>query len=436
MKTVIIGSQFGDEGKGKLVDFLAQQYDSVVRYQGGNNAGHTVVIGQQKFAFHLIPSGILLGKSCVLGNGVVIDPEVLLSELETLKKSGIFVSKSEQLLISPKAHIILFYHKILDVLSEARLQDGKIGTTGRGIGPCYADKISRIGVRMEDYFHRESFYAKILQNVNSKLLQMLYFCDEDTLKQYLQQNYPQFYNKDRLFDIDKIGEYYWRLGIQLRHFVGNVAPLLDGKNILFEGAQGTFLDVDYGTYPFVTSSSPSIGGAYTGSGIGNFNFDKRIGIVKAYTTRVGGGKFVTELSYETPVGKYLTEKGNEYGTTTGRRRRVGWLDLFMLKYGCKLNGYTEFALTKLDVLTGIDKLQICVGYRNIVDFPENMHVFNTAEPEYMVLPGWNQDISTCKRFEELPEPCQKYVRFIEEYLGVKVSIISVGPERTQTIVRE
>lgn len=435
MKTVIIGSQFGDEGKGKLVDFLASDYDCVVRYQGGNNAGHTVVIGQQKFAFHLIPSGILLGKSCVLGNGVVIDPEVLLGELETLKKSGIFVSKPEQLLISPRAHLILFYHKILDVLSEARLQDGKIGTTGRGIGPCYADKISRIGLRMEDYFNRDTFYAKILQNFNSKLLQMLYFCDEETLKQYLQQHYPQFYNKDKLFDIDKICEYYWRLGIHLRPFIGNVAPALEGKNILFEGAQGTFLDIDHGTYPFVTSSSPCVGGAYTGSGIGNFNFDKRIGIVKAYTTRVGGGKFVTELSYDTPVGKYITEKGAEYGTTTGRRRRVGWLDLFMLKYSQTLNGFTDIALTKLDVLTGIDMLQICIGYKTMADFPENMHLFTAAEPVYMVVPGWNQDISSCKKFEELPEQAQKYVQLIEEYLGVKVSIISVGAERMQTIVR-
>ena len=435
MNTIVIGSQYGDEGKGKIVDFLAKEYDCVVRYQGGNNAGHTIVVGGNKFAFHLIPSGVLLGKLGVLGNGVVIDPEVLLEEIEKLKQQGIALLGKEQLLISPKAHVILFYNKILDIISENSLGEQKIGSTGRGIGPTYADKMSRIGLRMEDYFNRPVFYSKIKKNILSKILQMLHHCDEDMLKEYVKEHYPMFYDKHRIFNVENICEHYWRFGIKLREFVGNVTSVLNGKKVLYEGAQGTFLDIDYGTYPFVTSSSACVGGAYTGGGLGNFNFDRRIGILKAYSTRVGSGKLVTELEYETALGKHLTEKGAEFGTTTGRRRRVGWLDLFMIKYGCLLNGYSEFALTKLDVLTGIEELKICIRYQGMSEFPENIHDFNTVEPEYITMPGWSQDISSCRRFEDLPENARNYVLNIEEITGVKVSIVSVGPGREQTIIR-
>jgi len=377
---VIVGTQWGDEGKGKITDLLAKKVDLVVRYQGGNNAGHTVVINKKTFKLHLIPSGIFYPHIiCVIGNGVVIDPEVFLQEVATLKDNGINVSP-KNLKISKTAHVILSKHKERDCNNEEAKDSLKIGTTKRGIGPSYEDKINRSGLRAEQY-------AKELEP----------------------------YLVDSVLYLDK--------------------AIKDNKNILLEGAQGTMLDIDHGTYPFVTSSNPTAGGSCTGSGIGPTKIDKVIGIAKAYCTRVGEGPFPTELNDS--IGIYLREKGAEYGTTTGRNRRCGWFDIPVLKHAVRVNGLTELVITKLDVLDDLDEIQICTGYNykgNILkDYPSDINVLIECIPVLKSFPGWNSDITEISSYSDLPKETQNYLNFIEQETGVPIRIVSVGADRTQTV---
>ncbi len=416
---VLVGSQWGDEGKGKITDFLAEQADYVVRYQGGSNAGHTVEVSDEKFMLHLIPSGILYPQTtCVIGNGVVIDMGKLLEEIDSLKKRGISI---DQLRISKRASVVLPYHKKIDELED---RNTRIGTTKRGIGPAYSDKINRIGFHLSDILEdRQLFEEKLKVQVayKNRIIKEIYgeegFELQDILDQALQQ------------------------AESLRQFVADTSLLVydalkTGKKVLFEGAQGTLLDIDHGTYPFVTSSHPTAGGACTGVGIGPTLIDQVLGIAKAYTTRVGEGPFPTELLDET--GEALRERGAEYGTTTGRPRRCGWLDAVILRYAVRVNGLTSLAITKLDVLDQFDTIRICTGYRYkgklIHDFPESISVLEQCEPVYLDMPGWNQDISGITDFEKLPEATKAYIRKIEELSGLKQSIIAVGPNRVQTIV--
>ena len=419
---VLVGAQWGDEGKGKATDLLGDRVDYVVRYQGGNNAGHTVVIGDKKFALHLLPSGILTpGVIPVIGNGVVIDLAVLIKELDGLIEKGVDVSK---LKISANAHIITPYHVTIDKVSERFLGKRAIGTTGRGIGPTYGDKVGRLGIRVQDLF------------------------DESILRQKVEAALSQ---KNQL-----LSKVYNRAGIkaeevvrELLSFTDRIRPMVSdtalelhkaleaGKTVLLEGGQGTLLDVDHGTYPFVTSSSPIAGGATIGSGIGPTKIDSVIGILKAYTTRVGAGPFPTELFDQ--WGEFLREKGFEFGTTTGRERRCGWFDAPVAKFATRINGLTDIFLTKLDVLTGIKEIPVCVAYdvdgARMEEIPVSQSDFHHAKPIYEIFPGWDEDITSAKKFEDLPKNAQDYVLALEKLSGTRISAIGVGPDRNATIVR-
>ena len=418
---VLVGAQWGDEGKGKATDLLGDTVDYVVRYQGGNNAGHTVVIGSEKYALHLLPSGILSPNVVpVIGNGVVIDPAVLLDEIRGLDARGINTSK---LVISTNAHLITPYHRTIDKVSERFLGKSKIGTTGRGIGPAYADKISRIGIRVQDLFDRSILEQKLEGALNDK-----------------NQVLTKVFNRKNM-SVAEILEEYLAYAEILRPYVADTSLLLDkalkaGKTVLLEGSQGTLLDVDHGTYPFVTSSNPTAGGACTGSGIGPKAITRVIGIVKAYTTRVGSGPFPTELLDED--GDKLRTIGHEYGTTTGRNRRCGWYDAPIARYAVRINGLTDFFLTKLDVLTGWDKIPVCVAYdvdgTRHDELPASQTDFHHAKPIYEYLPGWKEDISKARTLSDLPKNAQDYVKYLEEISGAPMSAIGVGPGRDETIV--
>ena len=417
---VFLGAQWGDEGKGKATDLLGDRVDYVVRYQGGNNAGHTVVIGDQKYALHLLPSGILSPNVVpVIGNGVVIDPSVLLTEIKGLNERGIDTSK---LKISTNAHLITPYHRTIDKVSERFLGNSKIGTTGRGIGPAYADKINRIGIRVQDLFDPSILRQKIegaLRDKNQVLIKV--------------------FNRKGIELEDVLTEYLEYAEI-LRPYIADTGLLLDqalkaGKYVLLEGSQGTLLDVDHGTYPFVTSSNPTAGGASTGSGIGPTKITRVIGIVKAYTTRVGSGPFPTELLDED--GEKLRSIGGEVGVTTGRNRRCGWYDAPIARYAVRVNGLTDFFLTKLDVLTGWERIPVCVAYdidgTRVEELPASQSDFHHAKPIYEYLPGWSEDISGAKKLEDLPTNARAYVKYLEDISGAPMSAIGVGPGRNQTI---
>ncbi|MBU6242693.1 MAG: adenylosuccinate synthase [Acidobacteria bacterium] len=418
---VLLGAQWGDEGKGKATDLLGDRVDYVVRYQGGNNAGHTVVIGDQKYALHLLPSGILSPNVVpVIGNGVVIDPGVLLSEIKGLNERGIDTSK---LKISTNAHLITPYHRTIDKVSERFLGNSKIGTTGRGIGPAYADKINRIGIRIQDLFDPSILRQKIegaLRDKNQVLIKV--------------------FNRKGL-EVEEVLQEYLEYAEILAPYIADTGLLLNealvaGKNVLLEGSQGTLLDVDHGTYPFVTSSNPTAGGACTGSGIGPTRISRVIGIVKAYTTRVGSGPFPTELFDED--GEKLRSIGGEVGVTTGRARRCGWYDAPIARYAVRVNGLTDFFLTKLDVLTGWEKIPVCVAYevdgKRVAELPASQSDFHHAKPIYEYLPGWSENISKARSFEELPANARAYVKYLEEISGAPMSAIGVGPGRDETIV--
>ncbi len=423
---VVVGTQWGDEGKGKIVDLLTEYADIIVRFQGGNNAGHTLVVDGEKFIFHLIPSGILHEeKLCMIGNGVVLDPAILVEELDHLAEKGREVTPG-RLKISMNTHLIMPYHKGLDHAREAAKSKGKkIGTTGRGIGPCYEDKVVRNGIKVGDLLDPVLFREKLDANVKEKnfiLTEML---------------------GAGPFDADAIYAEYQRYAERLAPYVANVSVIIDdarrqGKNILFEGAQGTQLDIDHGTYPFVTSSNTIAGGACCGAGIGPSKIDKVIGICKAYTTRVGGGPFPTELDDE--VGSHLQEKGAEFGATTGRKRRCGWLDGVVLKDAVRINGLDALALTKLDVLSGLERLKVCTSYRiggdSIHSMPGNIREVEAIEPVYTEYPGWSQSLDEVQEFDDLPQEARDYIKRIEDLSGVPVSIVSVGPARDQTLLLE
>lgn len=429
--TVLVGTQWGDEGKGKITDLIASEYDYVVRYQGGNNAGHTVVHGDTKLALHLMPSGVMYENAIpVIGNGVVIDPGALVKEMAMLQAEGI---SCKNLKISCNAHIIMPYHKDLDGADEKRLGKNSIGTTKRGIGPCYQDKAARKGIRVQDLMDEKIFRLKVETALAQKnpILDKIYGL--------------------HTYTVDEICEEYLPYATIMKPYMAETTQMLNeanraGKKILFEGAQATMLDIDHGTYPYVTSSSCSSGGAAIGTGVGPMAINKVIGIMKAYTTRVGGGPFPTEQLFpenggkgeEAEVGETLCAVGHEYGVTTGRKRRCGWLDAVIGKYAVDVNGLTDIALTKLDVLSEFDTIKVCVAYEHEgkrYDYlPMQQSVLFHAKPIYVELPGWKGvDISECKKFEELPENAQKYVKFVEDFVGAPITMISVAPERDQTI---
>jgi len=420
---VVIGTQWGDEGKGKVVDLLTSSADLVVRFQGGNNAGHTLVVNGEQTICHLIPAGVLHAeKKCLIGNGVVVDPQVLIEEIDGLRKKGISVNH-ENLSLSEKAHLIMPYHRAIDDAREAAKGKDKIGTTGRGIGPCYEDKAARSGIRAIDLLEPDTLEEKIRFNLEEKNF-------------YL----TQFFKADAL-EFQPIYDAYQSMAEILKPYLTDVSLEIDvaidaGKQILFEGAQGTHLDIDHGTYPFVTSSNPLAGAACPGAGIGPDKLHHVVGIVKAYTTRVGAGPFTTELLDET--GDYIQKKGAEFGATTGRRRRCGWLDLFMVRDSIRFNGVTSMSITKLDVLTGLETLKICVGYeldgKSLDSRPVSLKDLGRCVPFYEELPGWREDISTAKEIHQLPQETRNYLTRIEEITGVPLSIISVGPIRDQTII--
>jgi adenylosuccinate synthase len=420
---VIIGTQWGDEGKGKVVDLLTAKADCVVRFQGGNNAGHTLVVNDRKFIFHLIPSGVLHpGKTCLIGNGVVIDPGVLIHEMDRLLEHG-FAVTPENLVVSRYAHVIMPYHRALDAAREKRKGKTKIGTTGRGIGPCYEDKMGRSGIRMHDLLDPGSLSGKLTLNLEEKNFLLQRFFEEEPL------------------DPSTIMEEYLAYGRRVAPFMGDVSQFIhradqSGKNILFEGAQGTHLDIDHGTYPFVTSSNTVAGSACCGSGIGPTRINKVFGVVKAYTTRVGGGPFPTELLGHTGV--RLREIGGEFGATTGRRRRCGWLDMVVVNSAIRLNGLSGLVITKLDVLTGIPTLNIATEYESASSrqtaMPVELAALEACKPVLEEFPGWEEDIRGVRRFEDFPPNCRRYLRAIEELAGIPLAIISVGPARDETII--
>jgi len=419
---VIVGTQWGDEGKGKIVDLLAEFADIVVRFQGGNNAGHTMVVDGKQFISHLVPSGILQGKTCLLGNGMVVDPEVLVEELDNLNNKGIDVGP-DRLKISEKAHIIMPYHKHIDLARENMKGDQKIGTTGRGIGPCYEDKATRRGVRFVDLLDPKEFAEKVKTILKEKNFYLENFFSAKTL--------------DPVSIIDQYKGYADRLSPHVINIsiVMNQA-IKENKQILFEGAQGTHLDIDHGTYPFVTSSNTVSGNACCGAGIGPKEINGVVGILKAYTTRVGSGPFPTELFDE--IGDKIQKKGAEFGATTGRKRRCGWLDTVLLRNAARLNGLTGLVITKLDVLDGLEDLKICTGYeyngKIIRDFPASLKMLGSCKPIYEVLPGWPEDISDVRKLQDLPENAKNYLNRIEKLVETPIDIISVGPGREETIV--
>jgi adenylosuccinate synthase len=418
---VIIGTQWGDEGKGKVVDLLAERASMVVRFQGGNNAGHTIVRDGEEFKFHLVPSGILYpGKTCVIGNGVVVDPAVLIGELTALERRGIDVSG---LKISANAHLIMPYHVMLDTAGEAKLGKLEIGTTKRGIGPCYADKSARLGIRVQDMLDAKILRKKIAAALEPK-------------KQMLRP-----FARDPKLDLHAMTEEYLRYGHRLEPHIADTSRLcweaLDtGKTVIFEGAQAALLDLDHGTYPFVTSSNPIAGAACVGAGVGPTDIDEVWGVCKAYTTRVGAGPFPTELDDD--VGTHMRDRGHEFGTTTGRERRCGWLDTVALRYATRLNRLSALAITKLDVLTGLDPLRIAVRYRGregavFNEFPYHQSILHTAAAEYEELPGWDEDISGARSESDLPREARDYLAAISHHAGVPIKVIGVGPGRDQVI---
>lgn len=421
--TVLIGAQWGDEGKGKITDILAQKSQVVVRSQGGNNAGHTVEADGVVYKLHLLPSGILNPETlCLIGNGVVIDPKVILQEITQMHEKGI---TTDNLKIDPRAHIIMPYHIELDGLSEKLRGKSEIGTTRRGIGPCYMDKAERSGIRMWDLIHPEIFEAKVRENVvvKNKMIELVYGGDP--------------------VDADAIINEYNGYAKALAPYVADITVLLydsikSGKTVLFEGAQGTLLDLDLGTYPYVTSSHPISGGACVGAGIGPTLIDDCIGVAKAYTTRVGKGPFPTELF--DGIGEEIRQKGNEFGTTTGRPRRCGWFDAVMLKYSVRTSGLTKVVINKLDTLSGIGKLKICTGYKKgdeiITEFPADLSELELCTPVYEEVEGWDEDISSVRSFDNLPQTTKDYVKRVEELCGVKVWMMGVGPGRDQNIIKE
>lgn len=417
---VVVGTQWGDEGKGKIIDVLAHKADYVVRFQGGNNAGHTVVVNGEKFILHLLPSGMLHGNGkCIIGPGVVVDPKVLLKELKTLDEKG---AKTDHLYISNRAHLIMPYHIKLDEVKENARGKGKIGTTKRGIGPCYSDKIARCGIRMVDFLNMEAFAEKLRINLEEK-----------------NAMFTKIYGEEAL-DYDTILNEYKSYAEELKHRIIDSVPevnkaLDEKKFVLFEGAQAMMLDIDYGTYPYVTSSSPTAGGVTTGAGVGPRKIDKIIGVMKAYTTRVGEGPFVTELDNE--LGETLRTTGGEYGATTGRPRRCGWLDVVVGKYAVAINGLTDVVMTKIDVLSGHETLKICTGYEiegEVLDTPPaSIERLEKAKPVYIEVPGWTEDISAIRNYDELPSNCKAYIKKVEELIGAPISMVSVGPDREQNI---
>ncbi|CUQ32400.1 adenylosuccinate synthase [Clostridium baratii] len=419
---IVIGAQWGDEGKGKMTDYLAEEADVVVRFQGGNNAGHTVVVGDKEYKLRLIPSGILYDdKTNVIGNGVVVDPKALFEEIEYLEGVGVKITP-EKLIISDRAHLIMPYHKVLDKLKEKARGKNDIGTTGRGIGPCYTDKFERCGIRVCDLMHENVFKEKLEQNIEAKNAYITKVLGGEPL------NYEEILKE------------YLELAKKLRAFVADTSvkvydSILEDKTVLFEGAQGMLLDIDYGTYPYVTSSNTTAGGVASGSGIGPRMITNAVGIAKAYTTRVGKGPFPTELDNE--VGEWIREKGHEYGVNTGRSRRCGWLDLVILKTSVRVSGLTSLAVTKIDTLAGLDKIKVCVGYKfngEIIDyFPASLEDLALCEPVYEEFDGWDDSVANARSYDELPENAKKYIERIEEFTGTRVSIVSVGPKRDQTM---
>lgn len=419
---VIVGTQWGDEGKGKIVDLLAEYADIVVRFQGGNNAGHTMVVDGKQFISHLVPSGILQKKKCIIGNGLVVDPEVLIEELDKLKTMGINPGPDE-LMISEKAHVIMPYHKNIDLAREKKKGDNKIGTTGRGIGPAYEDKATRRGIRFVELIDLEVFKEKVTTILEEKNFYLKNYLSAETL------------------DPEVIIEQYTQYAQRLAAHVTNISVVIneaikEGKQVLFEGAQGTHLDIDHGTYPFVTSSNTIAGNACNGAGVGPKEISGVIGIVKAYTTRVGRGPFPTELFDKT--GDFIQEKGAEFGATTGRKRRCGWLDTVILKNAVRLNGLTGITITKLDVLGGLKSLNICTAYefegKVVKDFPAGLKVLAGCKPIFETLPGWSEDISGIRKIEDLPENARNYLNRIEELIETPIAIVSIGPGREETIV--
>ncbi len=419
---VIVGTQWGDEGKGKIVDLLAEFADIVVRFQGGNNAGHTMVVKGEQFISHLVPSGILQNKTCIIGNGMVIDPSVLLEEIDYLISKGISVGP-DNLKISEKAHIIMPYHKHVDSAREKTKGDKKIGTTGRGIGPCYEDKATRRGIRFIELIDTEVFIERVKSIVKEKNFYLKNFLSYETV------------------DPESIINQYNGYAKKLAPYVTNISIIIDdalkeGKQVLFEGAQGAHLDIDHGTYPYVTSSNTIAGNACSGAGVGPKKITGVIGIVKAYTTRVGEGPFPAELFDET--GDAIQKKGVEFGATTGRKRRCGWLDTVILRNAVRLNGLTGIAVTKLDVLDGLETVNICTSYeyngKPVNDFPASLKKLAACKPVYETLPGWSEDISSIKKFEDLPQNTINYLKRVEELIETPINIVSVGPGRDETIM--
>lgn len=423
MNCVVIGAQWGDEGKGKLIDFLSKDADITVRYQGGNNAGHTIVVGGKSYVFHLIPSSILhKGKVCVIGNGVVVDPKALLEEIDGLKTHGIEVTE-KKLKISGLCHVVMPYHRVLDALRESK-RENKIGTTGRGIGPCYADKVTRCGIRIIDLLNPRVLRAKL----------------EDNLREKNETYRKVFGHKD--YSLEEIFKEYTAYAKRIAPFVEDTPLYLNtmidrGKSVLFEGAQGTFLDIDFGTYPFVTSSNCIVGGVCTGAGVPPTKIDKAVAAVKAYTTRVGEGPFPTEFSDE--MLEKIREKGKEFGATTGRPRRCGWFDSVLVKYSTMINGIDELAIMKLDVLDGLETIKICTGYEYqgtlYKEFPMDFDAVCQAKPVYIEMPGWKTPTAGVRRYEDLPVNARKYVERLEKLLKVRIRYVSTGSNREDTIIR-
>lgn len=420
---VVLGAQWGDEGKGRIVDYLAQRADMVIRYQGGNNAGHTIELGDKQYKLHLVPSGVLYNdKICLIGNGVVVDPQSLLDEMDGLKAEGI---STHNVFVSDRSQVVLPYHRYLDKLSESSLSENEaIGTTGRGIGPAYMDKVERSGIRMCDFVNPDVFpelLKKALERKN-KIIENIYHAEpidyDQVLAEY--QGYAQRLKK-HVADTSLMAYEYYRAG----------------KNLLFEGAQGTLLDIDHGTYPFVTSSNPVSGGACVGAGLGPNMIDEVLGVAKAYTTRVGNGPFVTELLDD--MGQAIREKGHEYGATTGRPRRCGWLDAVILRFAVRVNGITSLGVTRVDTLGGFEKVKLCVGYRMgkrlLADFPASLHDLAKCKPVYEQFDGWDDDISHIRRYEDLPKEARLYLERIESLCETPISMIGVGPKREQCVIR-
>jgi len=420
---LVVGTQWGDEGKGKIIDLLTPSFDVVARYQGGHNAGHTVIVKGKKIVLHLVPSGILHpGKLCIIGNGVVLDPRAFLEELEELKRHGIKVD--DNIAVSKNAHLILPYHSLLEEVCEERRGKRMIGTTRRGIGPSYEDKMARRGIRVGDLLDLDVLREKIEENVELKNIYFAHF-------------------RKPLFDARTVYEEYKEYAARIKKYIKDVSLLLDekmraGKSVLFEGAQGTLLDIDHGTFPFVTSSSSTAGGACTGLGVSPQCIDSVMGVAKAYTTRVGSGPFPTEIFDET--GKYLSERGNEFGATTGRPRRCGWFDAVAVSYSCRVNGIDRIALTKPDVLDGLDEVQVCVGYKYkgqlLPGYPTESWVLSQVAPQYKTVRGWKEGVGKIRDFSSLPKTFKDYIKLLEDHVGARVAIISTGMERRDTILRK